>query len=477
MQPQSRAEGPAGLDPAFVRKLRFAVIGLIVLGVAVLVFFLVREVKHGKLAERWDELAKIQDRYEPSDMAQDPLFEGGPDSSFFKRRDDYIAALEAFLPRAESEDDALAPHVHWLIAKLSADQVISQKDEIDPAKRKAYWERARRHMQTILDDYPGFQTNWTMFAPPEQTNLTRAFLATIASNLGWEEEHLPRPKDPEPGTVVVVRTERGDLRFGLYRADAPEITQLFLDRALRGDYDGTAFFAKADRKRGATPLEEAVRAGHPATRGVDPFDRKASAAFAKEENGDLLPAASRYLIPIDRGVVLAWHDPATDYDGDPVFAIAQQRSPFYDYDYSPIGKLLDDASLATLDRIFAGDVWRDDTTADPTAEEDDHEVADFLQAPVRIVKILVFEDGKLLSPEHAGPHKAHVEADEAALSDLDPDGYLKEPPEKPAPPPGEDETEKPGDTEAAPGEGETPPEEAPPGETPPDEDAPEEGDG
>ena len=136
---------------------------------------------------------------------------------------------------------------------------------------------------------------------------------------------------------------------------------------------------------------------------------------------------------VDRGVVLAWHDPATTYDGPQTFVVVQQRSPLLDYDYSPIGKLIDEASLAPLDRIFAGDTWRDDVrSAVPTDGERD--VADFLQVPVKIVKVLVYEGGNLVQAETPAPTKATVEAAEATLDGLKPDAYLTEPPERPKAP-------------------------------------------
>ncbi len=434
MEPQVRTEARDGLDPALIRKVKLGLIALGVIGVAVLVYFIVRDFQQVEVGKRWDEFTRIQDRYALTVQSQDPLFEGGPDTLYFQRRADLITELEAFLPRAESGDDALGPQVHWLIAKLAADQVVSQKDELDVQKRAVLWEKARTHMQAIVDRYPDFQTNWTMFAPTSHTSLTRAFLATIASNVKWEKKYLPRPKDPAADPVVVVRTERGDLRMRLYREDAKAITDLFLERAARGDYDGTAFYAKNDRKRGGAPLDVSARAGHPATRDAKPFDREGAQAFAKEEYADLLPAETRYLVPADRGVVLAWHDPATIYDGPQAFVVVQQRSPLLDYDYSPIGKLVDEASLATLDRIFAGDTWRDDVTSamPPDGERD---VADFLQVPVKIVKVLVYEGGTLVPAEAPAPTKATVEADEATLDGLKPDAYVTEPPVRPAPPP------------------------------------------
>jgi len=449
MEPQVRTDAQDGLDPALIRKIKLALIAIGVIGVGVLVYFIVREVRQAAVGERWDEFARIQSEYELGDMSQDPLFEGGPDTTYFQRRNDYIATLEAFLPAAEDQDDALAPQVHWLIAKLSADQVISLKDELDVEKRAALWEKARDHMQVIVEQYPDFQTNWTLFAPTGHTNLSRAFLATVAANVGWEKQHLPSAKAPASDPVVVIRTERGDLHMGLYREDAKALTDLFLERAVRGEYDGTAFYAKTDRTRGETSLEHSLRAGHPATRDAKPFEREASSAFADEEYGDLLPANSRHLIPAERGIVLAWHDPATIYDGAQTFLVAQQRSPLLDYDYSPIGKLLDDASLATLDRIFEGEAWRDDVLA-TTPVDEEAAVADFLQAPVKIVKVLVYEGGALRTPDTEAPTRAAVEADEKTLAGLKPDAYLVAPPERPAPPVPEapdapDQPEEPGD--------------------------------
>jgi hypothetical protein len=201
---------------------------------------------------------------------------------------------------------------------------------------------------------------------------------------------------------------------------------------------------------------------------VAPFDKAASLAFAEEEYADLLPAPTRHLMPIDRGLVCAWHDPATDYDGPQAFFVAMQRSPQLDYVFSPIGKLTDTASQETADRIFAGDVWRDDTTIGDSPE-DDRKVADFLQAPVAIVKVLVYDgSGTLVEPEEVGPHKKPVDETEASLDALTPDAYRVEPPKKPAPPPppppGGDEGDA--DEEAAP---ETPGDDA---EDPEDAEAP-----
>lgn len=446
---QSRAQHQesAWLDPARVRWIKVGIIAVIVVGLGVLAYFVMDAIQSEQTAARWDEFARIKNRFEPTDAEQDPLFEDSA-GTYHSRRETYIATLEAFLETVEDEDEALAAQVHWLLAKLSADQVISMKDEINVGKRRAYWEKAREHMQVIHDRYTDYQTNWAAFAPSPHASLTRAVLSTIKENMAWEKTNFPAPREPAEDLVVVVRTERGDIRMGLYRDEAKGMTDLFLERALDGDYDGTAFFARTGQEASGAAGEATIRGGHPATRGARPWAREQHIVFAQDEHvGDhLLPAESRWLIPIDRGVVCAWHDPASEYDGPQPFLVAARRSPLLDYRYSPIGKLLDVASQDTVDRIFAGEIWADDPLTD-LGPDTDIGVGDFLQAPVRIVKVLVYENGRLLEPEDAevGPHKVPIVDAEKDLPSLEPDAYRAEPPAKPKPHEGGDEEPPPSD--------------------------------
>ncbi|MHC5009525.1 MAG: hypothetical protein ACYTG6_01095, partial [Planctomycetota bacterium] len=92
-------------------------------------------------------------------------------------------------------------------------------------------------------------------------------------------------------------------------------------------------------------------------------------------------------------------------------------------------------------------VWQDDTevAAEVGAVLD---INDFLQAPVRIVKVLVYEDGKLVAPEdEPSEHKAEVEETETSLATIEVDRYLVPMPERPGSDEGDggDEEEDPGD--------------------------------
>jgi cyclophilin family peptidyl-prolyl cis-trans isomerase len=434
-RPQQRTPAPSTLTPARTNQVRLLLIGGIGLAVLVLGFFVWRELRSQKSTSRWDDLDELQERYEPG-FRQDPYFED-PAAEYRRRRDGYIRQLEAFLPRAREEDDALAPHVHWLIARAAADQVVALKDVTDASVRKPYYDRVIANLETIRDRYPEHPLNWPSLAPPGHATLTRMFLESMTSNLEWEQTHLPKDVAPAADPVVLVRTTRGDLRLGVYAEQAPAAVQLFLERARRGDYDGTAFFTKADVKRGPDdPLEQTIRGGLAATRGAPPFDVTAHAAFADATSYEpLLPAESRWRVPHAAGTVSVWHEPADAYDGSPVFVVCVERSPMLDYEHTPIGRLLDDASRATARRIFESTLWRDDprVMAEPGEVR---AVLDYFQAPVEIVKVLVYEGGALLAPlGEPAPSKAAAEESEQRLDAVKADQYRVPAPTRPLPPP------------------------------------------
>ena len=58
MEPQVRTDTRDGLDPAVVRKIKLALVAIGVIGVAVLVYFIVREVQQAEIGKRWDEFAQ-----------------------------------------------------------------------------------------------------------------------------------------------------------------------------------------------------------------------------------------------------------------------------------------------------------------------------------------------------------------------------------------------------------------------------------
>jgi cyclophilin family peptidyl-prolyl cis-trans isomerase len=452
-------EAPLPTDSS--KRIRLAVIGAVVLLLAVAGWFLFRAVQQEQSGDRWDRLAALRDRWEPK---TDPL-ESDPSGQSLGMRETLLRELEKFLDTdAKAEHDALEPQVRWLIAKTSADILTSMRDVTDFAERSKYYDKAIEQLKILRDrdDFAGYPLNWGTLKPENYASWTRMFLATMELNRAFEEKHFPKDRPPPAGLVVLVRTDRGDLRFGLYTDDAPDETARFLQKAREGRFDGTAIYEKIAKGALDHPDIHALRAGDPATRGAAPYDAKAALAFGKMPQDErLCPDESRNRIPCGRGVLTAWHPEGEEYDETGEFLLVVHRSPSMDYEYTPLGKTLDDASLATLDRCFEGKQWSDDKqVSEQTGEMRD--VLDDLQVPIRIVKVLVYRDGNLVEGGDVKPvpEKAAVDESEKTLTTVKPDAYKVAPPPPPAPPP-----------PAAPGAGADKPGEPPadkPGEPPAD---------
>lgn len=435
MKPDPQLAEDQGLSEKTLKQIKYALIAFVVVLLGILVFFIAKKLSTAKTAGRWDELARLQERYE-ADLGQDPLL-ADPSGVYQERRTKYVEHLETFLTTtAAEEDDALEPHVHWLIAKITTDQILTMRGDLDSETRGAYYDRAIKHLTALRDEYPDFQTNWLGFTPDGSTEptLTRVFLSTLESNRAWEGKYFPKAVMPKDDPVIVIRTERGDMRIGLFADQAPQLTKIFLDRVRRGAYDGKAVFGKVEQGTKEDPILFAIQAGHPSTQGSQPFDVEQHRTFADAETFEpLMPEASRYQITMDRGIVVAWHDITSPYDGAASFAVLTERSPRLDHEYTPIGRLLDDASLQTADRLFDGKTWGDITEGQPPA--DLATIRDFLRAPVRIVKALAYENGQLLDAAGSAlTTKAEVEASEKSLAGIQADAYSKDAPAEPEAP-------------------------------------------
>ena len=214
MEPEVHMPEERPFDAALFKRYRWVLIAVGILGLAVLVYFLMQAFGEEKANARWDELTQIQQRFEP-ELGQDPIFED-PAGVYTARRDRYAKALEAFLPRAEEADDALAPHVNYLIAKTYTDQFYASQDPVEGEARERYYQLAKKYWEILRDRYPDFQSNWLMFAPTGHGSTTRMVLTVLEANYNWTKEHFPTAKTPSEDPVVVLRTERGDLHIGLY---------------------------------------------------------------------------------------------------------------------------------------------------------------------------------------------------------------------------------------------------------------------
>ena len=424
------AEAAGGIDGALLRKI---IIGVVVVLVAAFAFLLWQAFQDEGQLDKWDTLEAIRVKHEPR---QDPIWEN-PYGVYNDERTKYIKALEAFLDgEAKDSGDALTPHTRFLLAKTIADHILANPGVLEQSDRDEWYASATKQLTAIRDQHPDFPLNWTMLSQDGFPNLTRQFLKWLETNREWEKEHMLRPMDPDAGVRVLVRTNRGDMLFGVYGELAPNWTKAFLERAASGALDGTHFVEKRDVGDAAEPGEHGFRAAGPASRELKPFDTKvAKTAQETNERAGSLPEESRNRIPFDRGIVAAWHDGTDQYDtADQLFVITS-RSPTLDYQYTPIGKLVDEGgiqSLLTADRIFGGGVWREDEEVRNDSEL--RTLLDWFQVPVQIVKVLVYKDGKLQEPAKAADSRAAIEDSERSLSSIKADRYKVEPPLKPMDP-------------------------------------------
>ncbi len=427
------------------KRLRLIVIGAIALAVLGFGYALYSAIQKEDQQERWDVLDKLRRDGEPAPDA-DPFFQN-PYGVYNPERLAYIRRLETFLDKtAKDSDDALEPHTRFVIAKTIADHILSNPGILDQEERGAFYAKAVEHLESIRDEHPDFPLNWTMLSEEGFPSLTRQFIQWLEQNRAWEKEHMLQAKAPAADVRVVIRTTRGDLLVGLYPELAPTWTANFIERAVAGEYDGTFFITKREIGDISEPEEHTIRAGGAMTRGMGDFDMDGhkKVAATKLRSG-ALPEESRNRIPHQRGIMSAWHDPSDEYDHDAQFILCAAPSPLLDYKYTPVGKLIDGdgfKSFDTLKRVFEGKTWNAEKTVRDNA--DLRPLVDYLQAPVQIVKILVFRDGSLQAPEAAAsPTKAEVKDKERALSSIEVDRYASEAPKPPAkddaPKKGEDE--------------------------------------
>lgn len=406
---------------------------LAIAAVALVAWLLVDAAGEEKRLEQWDVYGQIREENE-----WEELFFDGSAPLYQAARDKYVRQLEAFIAtlQAEGAKDSLEPQARWRIVLTEGDSLLSMKDVLDVAKRLPHTEKAIEQLQILEKQFPSFPLNWGKeFAPAGFASTTRRLIDWFKKNAEWEREHLPRDKAPDPAVTVVFRTDRGDMRMGLHVADGPQVTARLLAAVRNGLYDGTACVERIEDAAGGETRVRAVRGGDPRGRDAKPFDLQAALPWAKVEPSEgLLPDESRNRVLHVRGTVTTWHPDGDVYDHPTMLLFVVQASPGLDYENTPIGKLLDTASLDTLDRIFGGSVWRDDPQVARDAG-DLRSLVTIYQAPARIVKALAYKDGALLAPEGTpAPTKASIDASEQTLQGLKPDAYKVDPPKPPAPP-------------------------------------------
>jgi cyclophilin family peptidyl-prolyl cis-trans isomerase len=277
--------------------------------------------------------------------------------------------------------------------------------------------------------------NWGFaFAPPGFANQTKRLAQWFRDNASWDREWLPKDLPPESDTVIVFRTERGDLRLGLYSKLGPDVTARFLKNVQSGAYDGTAFSARFEHDADGQTPAQGVRAGNALTRESKANDKNSMLPSTKGDDLEgALPDETRNRVLHVRGTVTTWHESADAYDHPQEVIFVTRPARGLNYMHTPIGRL-DEPSLATLDRIYAGKTWRED----PLVVHDTgdlNRLVDTFQVPVRIVKALVYKDGALVVGDGPPlPTKVAPDDTEKSLGTLKADAYRVEPPAPATPP-------------------------------------------
>jgi cyclophilin family peptidyl-prolyl cis-trans isomerase len=434
MQPETTPAHVLPLGTRLGARLRWTLTLLGVLVVAALGWLIFREAKSDSELTLWDEYAELRGAHED----RETYFEPGGELTQ-TARDRYVAALLRFLEKVEKEGtgDALEPQVRWRIVKTEGESLLAMQDVLDMAKRQPHIDRALQQLQVLRDRFPDFPLNWgNAFAPPGHANQARKLQEWFGTNAAWEREWLPKDLPPDPGVVVVFRTERGDLRMGPYSTLGPRATARLLENVQRGAYDGTAFTARFEDDSTGQPTGQGVRAGDARARDAKPHDAKDHLRFAKPDEAEpqLLDETRNRVLHV-RGVVTLWHEAQDLYDHPQELVFLTRDGSSLNYRFTPVGRLLDDASLATLDRIYGAKTWKDD----PIVASDTGELAllrEMFKAPTKIVKALAYKDGALLSATAGAlPTRVDPEETEKTLGTLKPDAYRKEPPPEPAPTP------------------------------------------
>ncbi len=414
-----------------ILKLALIVTGLLVLVGAGVAFWLNQ--KSEKDTEAWNYFGALRGRYDARRIGSD----WEPSAKATEDRDSYQLALESFLEKKPGGwDGAIEPHVRWRIAKAAVDQLIAGEKIDSPEERQKYFDRAQQHLEVIRDSFKDFPLNWEQCRtdPDGAPTLTRQLLQWLEANRGWETKYRARSMAPDGAYTLLVRTNRGDMRIRCYGESTKTLVDAVVNEVNRGTFDGRAIVTKQVDGPDDDPYRSTIHTGNAASKDAKPYERDTHKDVTEAEPlVQLLPAKARHQIIAERGTVMAWHGPLSPYDEPSQLVFVAKRSPALDHNFTPIGKLLDDASLATLDRIFKSDTWADDE--DAKTDDNYTQLSTTLQVPVRIVKVLAYDGDALVASTSSDGGTTPPTATEKSLKTVKQDAYKVDPPEKPTPAP------------------------------------------
>jgi cyclophilin family peptidyl-prolyl cis-trans isomerase len=392
------------------------------LGVLVLGWVVLQAVRDAEAESRWEDLWRI-DR--ERDRATDRSWLRDVQPTTIAERDEYIERLEKFL-REENVDPGVAAQVHARLVNLQLEQVLAHSTRGTFELRRPRYEAAAHHLNELIDRYPDSPLVRSQYQPSGYVSEAHRLLATIEKNRAFDEKHGLRDVEPDADPVVLLRTDRGDLRLRFFGSDAKEHVRRFVERVCAGGLDGTKIFRKDD-----SDAETTLRGGDRRTSKADATLDDRATWGEPTEAPPVADEPARHRIVHRRGVVTAWHESSISEDDPEQFAIVVGDSPALDHENTPFAKAADAASLATIDRIFSERTFRQeqpDLTGDPKKRA----IADQLVTPVTIKKALVYEKGVLSTCHDA----TKVRETEKRLETVVPDEDLAAAPPTPPPAPG-----------------------------------------
>src|SRR5262245_39192929 len=234
--PRQVPETDPNAFPGSNRNVRLAVAGVLVLALAGTAWWVLGNVKKGRATDRWQRLADVESPR--ADLSARTWLEVPMTADAARAKREHVEKLEALLAE-EGDDPAFAAHVRALLANLELTLALGLADVADPAEVAAHQAKAKQHLEAIADKYPDAAMNRDRFKPAvppdprarepgarpgaQASSVTRLLLGKLEENRAWLAEHGRKPIEPDADPIVLLRTDRGDLRLRLYASVAPNL--------------------------------------------------------------------------------------------------------------------------------------------------------------------------------------------------------------------------------------------------------------
>ncbi len=387
------------------------------LTIAVLTFLGVREMRQRRLDEQWT-------RHEEALALRTRSLPGQADADQVSREVEALRGIVNDYP-----DDPVAA---WALRGI-----------VDAHVAAADWGAAKAGLDELRTRFPDFALNTLPAGDADGArSLADQLRASIESEEEWQAatkyEHVP----PSDERIAIIDTNLGSLQIGFYSELAPEHVAAFVERAKRGDYNGTQFY---DVRLATDGSPQLVSGGSAASK-----SERDPAAHDRDEPGDVIePEDSRFLVHHELGIVSAVDMPSGESATAFQIVTSQRGMQSFNGRITPFAAVLDrEGGLETLARIGRAPTYG---TNPDTAEADgmfrmrDHPYPPILIRRVAILTNEKVEDGHAWDTSRVGTDEA--EPWEAELP----------------PPPLPDEFAAPSTTPdegAAPGDGQKPGEES-----------------